>query len=143
MSVRRRVIKILKDICVLQPQFPRTNEICVKIMRRIGDEEGIKVRGGRGVLMWHVAVGLLPVCPECWLGVPPQQLVTSVFKELWFTLPPAGADQKEALERRVTQITAVVSPPLPSHLSPPLLPPTSSLPPPLPPLPSPLPSHHG
>ena len=88
--------------------------------------------------MWHVAVGLLPVrvrdslsLPECWLGVPPQQLVTSVFKELWFTLPPAGADQKEALERRVTQITAVVSPPLPSHL----LPPTSPLPP--------LPSHHG
>ena len=42
------MIKILKDICVLQPQFPRTNEICVKIMRRIGDEEGIKVRGGEG-----------------------------------------------------------------------------------------------
>ena len=43
-SVRKRVIKILKDICVLQPQFPRTSEICVKMMRRISDEEGIKVR---------------------------------------------------------------------------------------------------
>jgi cohesin loading factor subunit SCC2 len=42
-SVRKRVIKILKDICVLQPQFPRTSEICVKMMRRISDEEGIKV----------------------------------------------------------------------------------------------------
>ena len=43
MSVRKRVIKILKDVCVLQPQFPKTSEICVKIMRRISDEEGIKV----------------------------------------------------------------------------------------------------
>ena len=41
--MRKRVIKILKDVCVLQPQFPRTSEICVKIMRRITDEEGIKV----------------------------------------------------------------------------------------------------
>ena len=37
------MIKILKDVCVLQPQFPKTSEICVKIMRRISDEEGIKV----------------------------------------------------------------------------------------------------
>ena len=41
--MRKRVIKILKDVCVLQPQFPKTSEICVKIMRRISDEEGIKV----------------------------------------------------------------------------------------------------
>ena len=38
-----------------------------------------------------------------------QQLVTSVFRELWFTLPPEGVDQREALIRRVTNITAVVS----------------------------------
>lgn len=44
-SVRKRVIKILKDICLLQPQFSRINETCVKMMRRISDEEeGIKVR---------------------------------------------------------------------------------------------------
>ena len=43
-SVRKRVIKILKDICVMQPDFPKISEICVKIIRRIGDEEGIKVR---------------------------------------------------------------------------------------------------
>ena len=43
MSVRKRVIKIMKDICVMQPDFPKTSEICVKIIRRIGDEEGIKV----------------------------------------------------------------------------------------------------
>lgn len=35
--------------------------------------------------------------------------MTSVFRELWFTLPPEGLDQKEALIRRVTNITAVVS----------------------------------
>lgn len=43
MSVRKRVIKILKDICVLQPDFPFISDICVRMIRRIGDEEGIKV----------------------------------------------------------------------------------------------------
>ena len=43
MSVRKRVIKILKDICVLQPDFPFVSDICVRMIRRIGDEEGIKV----------------------------------------------------------------------------------------------------
>ena len=49
-SVRKRVIKILKDICVMQPDFPKISEICVKIIRRIGDEEGIKVWWGGGGL---------------------------------------------------------------------------------------------
>ena len=43
-SVRKRVIKILRDICVLQPEFPKVNEICIRIIRRITDEEGIKVK---------------------------------------------------------------------------------------------------
>lgn len=42
-----------------------------------------------------------------------QQLVSSVFRELWFTMPPTGAAQRESLERRVGQITAVVSCSLP------------------------------
>lgn len=42
-SVRKRVIKILKDICMNQPNFSKIDEICVKIMKRINDEEGIKV----------------------------------------------------------------------------------------------------
>ena len=50
-SVRKRVIKILKDICVMQPDFPKISEICVKIIRRIGDEEGIKV--------WWEGVGVV------------------------------------------------------------------------------------
>ena len=43
-SVRKRVIKILKDVCVMQPDFSKVNEICLKMIRRIDDEEGIKVK---------------------------------------------------------------------------------------------------
>lgn len=42
MSVRKRVIKILKDICLECPDFKKIPEICVKMIRRINDEEGIK-----------------------------------------------------------------------------------------------------
>ena len=100
--MRKRVIKILKDVCVLQPQFPKTSEICVKIMRRISDEEGIKVP-----LHYLVLMSLKCYCTY----IHPQQLVSSVFRELWFTMPPAGAAQRESLERRVKQVTAVVSSP--------------------------------
>ncbi|GBM90286.1 Nipped-B-like protein [Araneus ventricosus] len=54
-SVRKRVIKILKDICLEQPDFPKTSEICVKIIRRVNDEDGIK------------------------------KLVGEVFQSMWFT----------------------------------------------------------
>ena len=37
------MIKILRDICISHPDFPKATEICVKIIRRISDEEGIKV----------------------------------------------------------------------------------------------------
>ena len=43
-SVRKRVIKILKDICIAQPDFPKVTEICVKMILRINDADGIKVR---------------------------------------------------------------------------------------------------
>ena len=46
---------------------------------------------------WHITISLCS-----------QQLVSSVFRELWFTAPPTGAAQREALERRVLQISAVV-----------------------------------
>jgi hypothetical protein len=39
-SVRKRVIKILKDICMECPEFPKIPEICVKMIRRVNDEEG-------------------------------------------------------------------------------------------------------
>uniref|UniRef100_UPI00358E56D1 nipped-B-like protein isoform X3 n=1 Tax=Myxine glutinosa TaxID=7769 RepID=UPI00358E56D1 len=41
-SVRKRVIKILRDICLDQPECPRITEMCVKMIRRVNDEEGIK-----------------------------------------------------------------------------------------------------
>ncbi len=41
-SVRKRVIKIFRDICLEQPEFGRIPEICVKMIRRVNDEEGIK-----------------------------------------------------------------------------------------------------
>jgi len=41
-SVRKRVIKILKDICLEFPDYPRIPAICVKMIRRINDEEGIR-----------------------------------------------------------------------------------------------------
>lgn len=54
-SVRKRVIKILRDICIEYPDFPKIPEICVKMIRRVNDEEGI------------------------------QKLVTEVFMRMWFT----------------------------------------------------------
>ena len=43
-SVRKRVIKIFRDIFVEQPDFEKIPEMCVKMIRRVNDEEGIKVR---------------------------------------------------------------------------------------------------
>lgn len=54
-SVRKRVIKILRDICVEYPDFDKIPEICVKMIRRVNDEEGI------------------------------QKLVTEVFLSMWFS----------------------------------------------------------
>lgn len=53
-SVRKRVIKILRDICIEYPDFERIPEICVRMIRRVNDEESI------------------------------QKLVTEVFLEMWF-----------------------------------------------------------
>lgn len=57
-SVRKRVIKILRDICIEYPDFDKIPEICVKMIRRVNDEEGI------------------------------QKLVTDVFMRMWFTPCP-------------------------------------------------------
>lgn len=54
-SVRKRVIKILKDICIECPEFPKIPDICVKMIRRVNDEEGIR------------------------------KLVMEVFQNMWFT----------------------------------------------------------
>ncbi|XP_013871460.1 nipped-B-like protein B isoform X2 [Austrofundulus limnaeus] len=57
-SVRKRVIKILRDICLEQPDFHKITEMCVKMIRRVNDEEGIK------------------------------KLVNETFQKLWFSPTP-------------------------------------------------------
>ncbi|KAK7933795.1 hypothetical protein WMY93_004691 [Mugilogobius chulae] len=57
-SVRKRVIKILRDICLEQPKFSKVTEMCVRMIRRVNDEEGIK------------------------------KLVNETFQKLWFTPTP-------------------------------------------------------
>ena len=39
-SVRKRVIKIFKEICMDYPGYAKIPEICVLMIRRINDEEG-------------------------------------------------------------------------------------------------------
>nr|XP_020474285.1 nipped-B-like protein A [Monopterus albus] len=58
-SVRKRVIKILRDICLELPDFHKITEMCVKMIRRVNDEEGIK------------------------------KLVNETFQKLWFTPTPS------------------------------------------------------
>ncbi|KAK3884098.1 hypothetical protein Pcinc_011609 [Petrolisthes cinctipes] len=78
-SVRKRVIKILKDICLECPDFNKIPEICVKMIRRINDEEGIK------------------------------KLVQEVFQNMWFTPVRERPHLDEAaLLRKVNNITEVV-----------------------------------
>ncbi|XP_042215621.1 nipped-B-like protein isoform X2 [Homarus americanus] len=78
-SVRKRVIKILKDICLECPDFTKIPEICVKMIRRINDEEGIK------------------------------KLVQEVFQNMWFTpVRERPHLDEEALLRKVNNITEVV-----------------------------------
>ena len=55
-SVRKRVIKILKEICLEFPTYDKIPEISVKMIRRINDEEGIR------------------------------KLVMDVFQNMWFVL---------------------------------------------------------
>ncbi|EZA57826.1 Nipped-B-like protein [Ooceraea biroi] len=79
-SVRKRVIKILKDICMECPNFPKIPEICVKMIRRVNDEEGIR------------------------------KLVMEVFQNMWFTpVRERPTVDSESLLRKVMNITDVVA----------------------------------
>ncbi len=52
-SVRKRVLKIFKDVCVLQPDFVKVDEICLTILKRIEIEEvSVKVSGGLHNAKW-------------------------------------------------------------------------------------------
>ena len=41
-SVRKRVVKIFRDICLYQPTFVRIPDICSRLLRRTHDEESIR-----------------------------------------------------------------------------------------------------
>ncbi|CAF1034937.1 unnamed protein product, partial [Didymodactylos carnosus] len=41
-SVRKRVVKIFRDICLHQPSFVKIPDICSRLLRRIQDEESIR-----------------------------------------------------------------------------------------------------
>ncbi|XP_014208560.1 nipped-B-like protein [Copidosoma floridanum] len=79
-SVRKRVIKILKDICMEFPEYEKIPEICVKMIRRVNDEEGIR------------------------------KLVMEVFQNMWFTpVKEKPILDHKALLRKVMNITDVVA----------------------------------
>ncbi len=79
-SVRKRVIKILKDICLEFPSYDKIPEICEKMIRRINDEEGIR------------------------------KLVMEVFQNMWFVPLPkrASSEDKDLLITKARNITDVV-----------------------------------
>lgn len=78
-SVRKRVIKILKDVCTECPDFPKIPEICVRMIRRINDEDSIR------------------------------KLVMEVFSNMWFTPVRERPPAKDVLLRKVMNITDVVA----------------------------------
>ncbi|GFS10541.1 nipped-B-like protein [Elysia marginata] len=78
-SVRKRVIKIFKDICIEHPDFNKIPEMCVKMIRRVNDEEGIK------------------------------KLVNEVFQLMWFTPLGTREASSEKLVQKVMNITDVVA----------------------------------
>ena len=41
--VRKKIIQIFRDICIGHPEFPKVSEMCIQMIRRVGDEDGIKV----------------------------------------------------------------------------------------------------
>ena len=61
-SVRKRVIKIFKDICIEQQDFNKIPEMCVKMIRRVNDEEGIKVSHPIGSVKTQVMFGENECC---------------------------------------------------------------------------------
>lgn len=79
-SVRKRVIKIMKEICVECPDYPKIPEICLKMIRRVNDEDGIR------------------------------KLVLEVFQNMWFTpVRDKPSLDRQTLLRKVLNITDVVS----------------------------------
>jgi cohesin loading factor subunit SCC2 len=73
------VIKILRDVCVEHPTFQKIPEICVKMIRRVNDEDGIR------------------------------KLVMEVFQNMWFTAVKEEPLDTKSLLRKVSNMTEVVA----------------------------------
>lgn len=78
-SVRKRVIKIFREVFVEQPDFNKIPDMCVKMIRRVNDEDGIK------------------------------KLVNDVFQTMWFTPLSTRDKDSPKLIQRVVNITEVVA----------------------------------
>lgn len=77
-SVRKRVIRILGDICIQQQGYHRIPEICARVLGRIRQQEGDR------------------------------DLIVKVFREMWFTTVSGTAEDKAmATMRRANCIMAV------------------------------------
>jgi cohesin loading factor subunit SCC2 len=78
-SVRKRVIKILRDICLRNPGSPRAIDACIHLVSRVSDEEEV------------------------------QKLVIKTFQELWFAPPIEGRAEMQPHEvaERCRQLVAV------------------------------------
>ncbi|GBG74809.1 hypothetical protein CBR_g19320 [Chara braunii] len=89
-SVRKRVIKIIRDVCV-QPKFPKTTDACTRLISRINDDEQTI-----------------------------QDLVTRTLYELWFDPESGGApcgktgEVSKAIVEKAQQLVDVLSA-QPSH----------------------------
>ena len=68
MSVRKRVVKIFRDVCLSQPDFVRIPDICSRLLRRIHDEESIR------------------------------KLVLETFQQLWFSPTRSQQDVRQRVQ---------------------------------------------
>ena len=50
--MRKRVIKIFRDICLQLENFPKRSDVYGKILRRISDEEAVQVVGHTWECWW-------------------------------------------------------------------------------------------
>lgn len=108
-SVRKRVIKIMRDICLEQPDFHKITEMCVKMIRRVNDEEGIKVCvcfNVNSAFQCQFFVFSIQCVYIYTTYFPMQKLVNETFQKLWFT--PTPSHDKDAMTRKILNITDVV-----------------------------------
>lgn len=105
--MRKRVIKILRDICLELPDFHKITEMCVRMIRRVNDEEGIKVCSYEDILVHFSKRDFGDFFFFRYLAyVSLQKLVNETFQKLWFS--PTPSHDEEAMNRKILNITDVV-----------------------------------